>query len=134
MIQATFQAFYAHYSDSPLPAFVEGFFFGEVPEGTSGNYAVFTPLAMVPEYDMSSHLELIPIQIAIYTNTAEENEGPTVALNLGELFMTWFDNCTLSIGGATLVRIDRESHNLIQDPDGGWMYQIDYAILVQEAI
>jgi hypothetical protein len=133
MIEATFTALFDLVNEAVLMLIIEGFFLGEAPRGTTGNYAVFSPITIVPEYDMSSHLELIPVQITIVTNEDLDNEGPSEAIQVGEAMMALCDDATMTITGAHLIRFDKQSHNLIQDPDGGWMYQIDYVLLVQEA-
>jgi hypothetical protein len=132
MIEAIFAAIFAHYSESLLPALVEGFFLFRAPQGIKGNYAIFFPVSITPDYDMSSKLENPVIQFSVCTDDAEANEGPTTAIRTAEMFMAVFDDCKLSIDGGTLIRIDRQSHNLLPDPDGGYMYQIDYRLQVQE--
>ena len=130
--ESIFTAIYDRYLESPLPAFVEGFYFGEVPQDVEGTYALFAQVDGRQDYDMSSRLEDKLMQISIFTGPTEAAEGPTECVRVAEIFMLWFDDCELEIAGGTLIRIDRESDNLVPDPDGGWMYQIDYRILAQE--
>ena len=132
MIETIFKGFYERYAETPLVAMLEGFWFMQAPQGTTGTYATFAPVTGRQEYDMSSRLEDILIQISIFTEDSEEAEGATLAARLADWVFVMFDDCSLTLPGGTLVRIDRQSYNLLADPDGGWMFQIDYQLLVQE--
>jgi hypothetical protein len=134
IIANIFEAFYSRYAnDTPLPAYLEGLYFARAPQDAEGSYAVFSLVSGRQEYDMSSRLEDMVIQVTIFTPDSVDAEGPTLALAIAEEWMLWFDDCDLSVAVGTLVRIDRQAYNVLPDPDGpGWMATIDYALLVQE--
>ena len=132
ILETIYTAILSRYNETPLVTMVEGLFFCQAPRNQTGSYIVYTPIAQRQEYDMSSRLEDTLIQFRVFASPEEENEGAALALGVGETLMAVFDDTTLDIPGGTLVRIDRQSHNIFPDPDGGWIYQIDYALLVQE--
>lgn len=134
IIQNIFEAFYSRYAkDTPLPGVLTGLYYLRAPQDADGAYAVFTLVSGRQEYDMSSRLEDMTIQVSIFTPDSEDAEGPTLATIIAEAFMGWFDDCTLDIAAGTLVRIDRQAYNILPDPDStGWMAIIDYRLLVQE--
>lgn len=130
IVQSIIEALYAQYESSPLPAFVEGLFYaGNVPDETTGEYITYFQVSGTQEYTMSSRSEHPTFQFSVWS----EQDSPVQCIAIAEQLMLWFDDCRLSVSGGHHVRIDRVSHNLLPDPDGGWQYQIDYSILVQEA-
>jgi len=76
IVQAILTAIYKHYEDSPLPAFVEGLFYGQAPETTTGAYATYFQVAGSQEYDMSERLEHPLIQFSIWTEDDSPAEAP----------------------------------------------------------
>lgn len=138
MIETILTAILARYNETFLPALVEGMWYLRAPQGTQGDYITFSIVSAQQECDMSSRLEDVVIQISVWggsnlnaTTPALATESPLVTIGIAEFVMEFFDDCELSIPDGTLVRIDRQSHNLIPDPDGGWQYQIDYRLQVQ---
>jgi hypothetical protein len=126
--ETTLEAIKTQYDNSPLPAFVEGLFYaGSTPDGLTGNYITYFKVTGSQEYTMSSRSERPTFQFSVWS----DDTSPITCIRIAEMFMLWFDDCKLSIGGGSHIRIDRESDNLIPDPDGGYQYQIDYSILVE---
>lgn len=128
IIESIFEALVAQYNASPLPAWVEGFYYGQAPQDTTGDYITYFQVSGKQEYTMSSQSEHPLIQISVWS----DDDAPAMAIRIAEIVMMWFDDATLDVSMGQTIRVDRESHNLIRDPDGGWQYQIDYSILVQE--
>lgn len=131
IISSLLESITTQYSNSPLPAFVEGFYYaGTAPDQLEGTYITYFMVdGGKQEYTMSSRSERPTFQFSVWS----DEDSPLTVTRIAEMLMFWFDDCKLTVDGGKHIRIDRESHNLIPDPDGGWQYQIDYSILVEEA-
>lgn len=129
IIQSIYEAIQARYNESSLPALLEGFYFESAPQDTTGTYATWFMVTGTQTYTMSTRSEEITIQISVW----DDSDSPGNVTAAAEQVMLWFDDCSLSVAGGSHIRIDRDSYNLLRDPDGGWQYQIDYSIQVQEA-
>jgi hypothetical protein len=55
------------------------------------------------------------------------------AMELRDIFVRSFDIASLSIAGWSTIRCKRETENLVEDPDGGFTYHIDYRLLTQKS-
>lgn len=129
MMRDILEGFCSHYSDSPLPALVEGLFFVRAPQDTTGIYATYSLVTSTLDETMSDRAEVPLIQLSIWG----DEEFPDDLLSTAALFCLWYDDAPIDIAGGTTVRCDRQSFNLLPDPDGGWQVQIDYQLMVQEA-
>ena len=69
------------------------------------------------------------VQFSIWS----ENSTPLEAMELRDIFVRSFDIASLSIAGWSTIRCKRETENLVEDPDGGFTYHIDYRLLTQKS-
>ena len=67
------------------------------------------------------------IQFSIW----DDSVSPLLVTQLAELFEAAFDWCTLAVAGRAHISMARQAERLVQDPDGGWQYSIDYRIEIQ---
>lgn len=102
-----------------------GLWYGSAPQGTSMPYVVFNEVSDVPEYTMTSKIELRRIQFSIYTNGAT----PSAIKDLYDDMQTAFDDHKLAITGYSTVRMWRDNANLFREPETNyWQQIIDYMV------
>jgi len=119
----------AWFDNSDLPALTAGLFFGETPRETEAPYVVYHLIDGHADDDMSHRVQDVLLQFSVWS----EEASPTEAIRIGEHLALWFDDAKISVEDGVCYRCDRESYNLIPDPDAqGWQYQVDYRLMVQE--
>ena len=119
----------AWFDNSDLPALTAGLFYGSADRDTVAPYVVYNLIDGRADDDMSSYVQDVLLQFSVWS----EEASPTEATRIGEHLALWFDDAKITVEGGTCYRCDRESYNLIADPDAtGWQYQVDYRLMVQE--
>jgi hypothetical protein len=129
ILAAILEGFKAWFDDSDLPALAGGLFYGTAPRGETLPYVTYALVDGGTEDDMSSSVEDVLIQVSVWS----EQDSPTEAIAIGEQIALLYDNAELAVSSGTCYRCDRQSMNVVDDPDGGWQFQIDYRLMVQEA-
>jgi len=119
------------FDDSPLPALTEGLFYGQADRDTDAPYVTYHLIDGRTDDDMSSYVQDMLVQFSVWS----DDSSPTEAVRIGEMLALWFDDAAIDVDGGACYICQRESYNLVQDPDvvgGGWQYQVDYRLMVQE--
>jgi len=122
------------YDDSPLPAFLEGLFHIEAPQGTGGDYMTFFVVTAGREYWMGGRASRPTIQFSLWT----DDSSPLDATRMMELWCVWLDRepgdpLRLDVAGGHQLMLTRETDAMIlRDPDGGWHIFVTYSMLIDE--
>jgi hypothetical protein len=105
---------------------------GRAPEGASYPYAVFFFVSNIPQLTFSEDYEDVIMQFSLFSITS----GTTEIENLYTYLKALYDECSLTITGATLIWMKRDNAVfLVEDhttPSGTaqvWAYHVDYSIM-----
>lgn len=125
-------AIYAKLSGSDFSSDIGGRLFkGRATSGAEYPYAVFFMVTNIPEKTFSENYEDVIIQFSLFSSTS----GTTEIENMYTHLKALYDECVLSITGATLIWMKRDNAVfLVEDhttPSGTaqvYAYHIDYSI------
>lgn len=134
MVAALFEAITNKYEASTLRAETNGMWAYIAAAGAELPYLTLTLVTQSPEWTFSNDFENATVQMSLwYADTTDETVTPLSELSrLYNLLTALYDECTLTIAGYTLVRMNRENTVLLRDLDGGWVYHVDYRVQLQE--
>ena len=110
---------------------------GRAEDSETYPYCVFyLPISDDPQIlsTFDRHYEDIDMQFSIFSDT----HSPSEALTIYGYLIALYDDCTLSITGRTLIKMERTNHTLIPEdhttPDGVqrvWHVPVDYKIVTK---
>lgn len=130
ILETIFVGIKAHFDNSTLPALTAGLFYGSAERNTVAPYVTYNLIDGGADDDMSHYVQDALVQFSVWS----DEPSPTEAMRIGEWLALWFDDAAIEVSGGVCYRCDRESYNLIYDPDAqGWQYQVDYRLMVEEA-
>lgn len=126
-------AIYGKLSGSALETAIGGQLFkGRASDGTNYPYIVFFVVSNTPEKTFSEDYENVIIQFSLFSSASGTTEIENMYMHLKALY----DECSLSITGATLIWMKRDNAVfLVEDhttPSGTarvFAYHVDYSIL-----
>lgn len=126
-------ALFSKLSGSSLDTLIGGRMFkGNAYDGTEYPYVVFMVISDVQSDTFKSSLDDVLIQFSIFSDDSSSGEIENIYAALKSLY----DNATLTITGATLCMIARQSATLMVEdhttPDGTakvWHYAIEYTVI-----
>lgn len=108
------------------------FYKGRAPEGTDYPYCVFRVITDVPEKTYTEDYERVVVQFSLFSITSSTLEVENMLTYLESLY----DECSLSITGATLIWMKRDNVTFLEEehttPSGTSQvhaYHVDYEIL-----
>lgn len=119
--------------DTDLLSYVDGLYYMTAPQGTDGTYCTFHSVSNASGKTMGGNVfygglryEEALIQFNVWT----DDTSPISAVWIAENICGWLENRKQTIAGHTHVDLDRQSFNVLADPDGGWQIQFDYLFTV----
>lgn len=126
-------AIYGKLSGSDFSSDISGRLYkGRAPQGTEYPYAVFFMVTNRPEKTFTEDYEDSVIQFSLFSSAS----GTTEIENMYTHLKALYDECSLSITGATLVWMKRDNAVFLAEdhttPSGTarvWAYHVDYSIL-----
>jgi hypothetical protein len=103
--------------------------FGTMPERAALPAATMNVISNIPTgAGMSAVPEGVLVQFSVYSDSESVGE----CIDIRDKLRAAFDNVTLTISGATLVRGDWVNEvGPVSDPDEGWDCHIDYRFVIQ---
>ena len=103
--------------------------YGTVPEKAALPAVTFNVISNIPMHGgMCARPEGVLVQFSVYS----DERGVGECMDIRDKLRAAFDDVTLTISGATLVRGDWVNEvGPVHDPDEGWDCHIDYRFLVQ---
>jgi hypothetical protein len=103
--------------------------FGAMPEGAALPACTMNVISNIPTgAGMSAVPEGVLVQFSVYSDSESVGE----CIDIRDKLRAAFDNVTLTISGATLVRGDWQNEvGPVSDPDEGWDCHIDYRFVIQ---
>ena len=99
----------------------------QAPQDATLPYFTYMLVSNEPVEDFSDTSEGSLIQFSIW----DDSVSPLLVTQLTEAFEAAFDWCSLTVAGRAHISMARQAERLVQDPDGGWQYSIDYRIEIQ---
>ncbi len=129
MIAQLYEALINHYNESPLPAWLEGFYLYRAPQGVTGNYATMRLISGQADHSMSDVMDKCVVQISIWSGES----SPATALFIADQFDLWLSNVDLVLPGGSVIHTMRlTTPLLLPDDDQEWQVATDYSIWIQE--
>jgi len=103
--------------------------YGTMPERAALPAVTFNCISNIPTgAGMSAVPEGVLVQFSVYSDSESVGE----CIDIRDKLRAAFDNVTLTIDDATLIRGDWQNEvGPVSDPDEGWDCHIDYRFLVQ---
>lgn len=131
---ALFEGINKKFDTSTIAGEVNGLWYGLTQQGTPLPFVTYFLVSAMPDWATGQDCENATIQFSIwYGNDTAEGVDPLEEIcELYELLKTAFDEASLTVTGYACIRCSRETSRLLRDPDGGWQYQADYRIQLQE--
>lgn len=135
-MKALFAALITKYSGSALYTALGGtatdpkLYNSSAPQTAVEPFCVFTMVSGVPEGTFTELQENTLIQFSLF----DAGPSPSTICDNYELLTALFDDCELSISGYRHLYMQRESQQLIRDPEdpGTWQYLVEYRILIEK--
>lgn len=109
-------------ADATLTAY--GLYADHAPQDATLPYFTYLLVTNEPVETFTDTSENPLIQFSVW----DDSVSPLLVTQLAELFKTAFDWCSLTVAGRAHISMARQAERLVQDPDGGWQYSIDYRI------
>ena len=100
------------------------------PQSATLPYCVFMLVSGTPDWTFSDDMEDCLFQFSLFDSSPSAG---TICDNY-ELLKTLFDDCALTITGWRHLYMQRESQQLVKDPEDPavWQYIIEYRILTEK--
>lgn len=118
-------------TETDWPAYSPGgLFAGLAPEGTTFPFSTWNLISSDRGLAMVGRRWDIPL---IQFSLCSEQDSPEEVMGMAEALRFWVEDCEdrFTVAGCKVVLVTLESQNLFPDPDGGWMYQIDFSFDVE---
>ena len=126
------KAIYAKATGTNFKAALTGLYKGRAPENVDYPYAVYKVVTDVPDKTFSEDYEDVTLQFSLFSSS----NGTTEIENIYTQLKAVYDECELSITGATLVWMKRnyaafqaEEHTTQSGMSRIWAYHVEYSIL-----
>lgn len=105
-----------------------GLHLGEAPQGTATPYGVFFLVSNMADWTFAENFEESLVQFDLYSG----NRSAATICTLQEYLQSLYDNCKLTISGATHLYMWREFSRLVRDQENSvWQYTTQYRIRQQ---
>ncbi|MBM3708579.1 MAG: hypothetical protein FJW69_09655 [Actinobacteria bacterium] len=132
-VAAILEGIQERYDSQPVAKLLSGMWLGLAPDTAGLPYAVYT-LSLTAERTFGERFENGDLTIRIYyADTTAEDQSIIGALDtIGEAMASAFDDCSLTLTGYTSIYVTRRGRSIARDPDGGWTYELQYDLQVQE--
>jgi len=130
-VESLLEAVYAHLQTTVVPSFVEGIYTTRAPLDTVGDYITISFVSATAGRTMTSKWEDVTLRFSVWS----DDTSPSEAIRIAELLADELDDldAALSVSVASVVWVTRENSVLVEDPDGGYQYVLEYSIRVEEA-
>ena len=112
-------------ADPTLNAY--GLYAEHAPQDAILPYLTYMLVINEPIETFSDTSEYSMIQFSVW----DDSVSPLLVTQLAELFKTAFDWCSLTVAGRAHISMARQAERLLEDPDGGWQYSMDYQIEIE---
>jgi len=126
-VKALYDAIAAKITASPdgdtLRALISDYRPHRVPSKVACPYLVWRNVGTAVDRTNSSMFNDTIIQFSIHD---DNEDSPIAVCNIYDALIALFDDVTLTVSGWTNVRTDRLSDQLLDDPDGGYEYIVQY--------
>lgn len=118
-------------TETDFPAYSPGgIFAGLAPEGATFPFTTWNLISSERGLAMGGKRWDIPL---IQFSLCSMHDSPQEAIGMADVLRFWLEDSEdrFTVSGSKVVLVTIESQNLLTDPDGGWMYQIDFSFDVE---
>lgn len=116
--------------ETDLRAWVSDIYAGVAPEGAAYPLIVWNLITSQRGLAMGGARWDIPL---IQFSVCSDDDSPQTVIGIADNLRTWMEDSEdrWTVDGSKIVRVGLESQNLLTDPDGGWMYQLDFSLDIE---